>query len=152
MFHIMRAVDVKGILTREMQVMEGKDVLTTNIDEVRDAIQTSLTAVIGLDALPPLRNIVVQYRGIELELPVHSISEEIDLRIAAYMKTRAVETRKLVALFMEDVLVAPGRVPEGGDIGEDVYRCFEIARVTAADMLSDETWSHGECVKNFLAQ
>ena len=70
-----------------------------------------------LGALPDRREISVLYRGSAIAARMACVAEEVEVRVAAYIRGLAVRVKKLEALACEDELVSDAaEVPDTRDV------------------------------------
>ena len=62
-----------------------------------------------MDALPHNREVRLRYRGAEVTVRVVTVAEEIDMKIACWVKRAALKAGLLPPLSAEDHLVPQGR-------------------------------------------
>ena len=147
---LLRAAAVKKVMVDELHKLDGMELTVDRIAAARTEVTKLLKGVPGLATLPALRKITVFYRDVEIVVPVQSVTEDLQIRIAAIVKTKARDQDLLPALFMEDVLVARNRVIEGGQVSAELLAESKVARATANQMLGSENWLHGEAVQSLL--
>ena len=147
---LLRGAAVKKVMTDELLKLTGVELTVDRVAAARAEVTKLLKGVPGLATLPALREITVSYRGVDIAVPVQSVTEELQIRLAAVVKTRARDQDLLPALFMEDSLVARNRVPELGKVQPELLAEAKVARATANQMLGSENWLHGEAVQSLL--
>jgi hypothetical protein len=82
----------------ELLGMLPVNVTTNVIAEITEKALTEAGKLLCADLVASKRNITVMYRGIKLTLAVTDVSAEIELRIAAWLKSRAVHAELLEPL------------------------------------------------------
>jgi hypothetical protein len=123
------------------------------VSEVHKLCVQEATRLGALINLRERRDIIVKYRGIELVCKdVRSYEEELNLRVASFLKTRAVGGKVPVLAFENSVLEPPSEeVAKDPRIHKEVLDEFSMARNTANEMLKDQVLS-GDLVKEMLTK
>lgn len=104
-------------------------------------VKNKLKGISNVDALPSKRTVVINYRGILAQVPVVSISEEIDCRWSSALKARAVQHGSLEPMMFEEELV-DGAVRHAHTEFSADLRCFREAKLARA---SANAWVKSEC-------
>jgi len=123
------------------------------VTEVHELCVQEAARLGALINLREKRDITLKYRGIELVCKdVKSYEEELNLRVAAFLKTRAVGGKVPVLVFENSVLEPPSdEHAKDPRIHSKVLEEFAMARNTANEMLRDQVLS-GELVKEMLTK
>ena len=139
------------ISTEKMQrVMDELTMAPITVQSVSVAKATLHTELQDIDAAVGKRNAVICYRGVPITIGVQSVHEEVQLRIAAAIKTVAADLLCLEPLFCETELVAKPRPTWVGiTVDSELLKEATVARSTANNFLAaaDQT---GEAVKEAL--
>lgn len=144
---------VKNSLQTEVQALLTKKKIT--VKEYAAAKKTALVNLQkrdGMENLPDKRDILIDYRATTFSIKVMNISEEVDFRFAAALKTLVVDNGELQALVCEDDLV--GRRPKGakGQVEKGVYMEWSAARDSCSNMLASKTCGEGDAIVSQLTK
>lgn len=121
--------------------------------DARTQIQKELEDRGAFTTLDRTRVIEVSYNGADLKLKVSSVLEEVNIRVATFLKREGLRSldvggQQLVdPLFCEDGLLLDVRVKRPRVIAAEVLRSFQSARKTANAQLSAVRQEVGEHVK-----
>lgn len=124
------------------------------VADAKSAIQKQLEAKNAWASLDKPRVVEVQYNGLGVKLEVSSVFDEVNLRVASFLKQEALRALdqqgnlRMPPLFCEEELIKPKRVPAARDIHEDVLKFFVNARRSANSQLPVARHRVGEHVKD----
>lgn len=149
---MLRSLKVKRVMDNVLEPLQNKELSGSVVEQARAKVMDELSAVPGLQTLPSLRDVRLAYRGVVVVVSVQSITEELNIRLACLIKSRARELNILEPIFMEDALVARGRPLPTEKVCAGLIAESKLARATANQMLATETWSQGEAVKELLGR
>lgn len=113
-----------------------------NIAALKQKVVGLVNGKVGVDLLPSKRMVSVVYRAVSVKIPVDSIFDEVDKKVAAKLKSLAVAVGELQPLLCELELVP--RIAEAHTIHKDLLEPFAIARSQANNMFGAYPWSSGE--------
>lgn len=83
--------------------LSGKKVVDlAGVQKAKRILMTTLQALPGSDMLPEKREVSIAYRGIQFSVKVSSLADEVDLRMAAFLKGLAQAHGFLPQLLCED--------------------------------------------------
>lgn len=143
--HISAAMEeYSEALMAEPMINDAKDI------ELRKALRERLSQREG--NIPARRTVHIEYRGCVCEMQVASLHEEMELRLSAALKARAVEHNALVAMYAEEDLVDTlHKQPEGFDASHPKLVAAALMRKAANDFIATEAANFsGAAVKDLL--
>ena len=79
-------------------------------------------------------------------MPVTSVLQEFDVRVACIVKSAARDSDKLLPVLMEDGLVAKSPPPTTVKVHENVVSDAMAARVMVNAAMASESWCQGEAL------
>lgn len=143
-----------------------KKALQADIDELlkkpkvsaKDLAASKKTALLGvqrrpgMDKLVEKRDIIIEYRSIAFSIKVSNLSEEVDFRFAAALKTVAVDAGDLQTIVCENDLVGRRSKVSKGQMDKSVVMEWQAARDSCNDMLSASGTSEGEAIVSRLGK
>jgi hypothetical protein len=143
------------IIEAEVLILAGGQVTQAAIDQVQVRVVKKMEELPGHEKLNVVRVVGVAYRGTVVKVQVDTLRQEIEFKIAAFLKTQALSIKgaggisKLTPLFCEMALavVLP---PFAHGIDNKLVERFNLARTTANGMLAVIDHSNGLYVKNAL--
>jgi hypothetical protein len=125
--------------------------VTTNvIAEITEKALAEAGKLLCADLVASKRNITVMYRGIKLTLAVTDVSAEIELRIAAWLKSRAVHAELLEPLLGELDMIPLVGPPTLSSIAPSLLTSYGVARKSVNEVFKTEAHSSGELVKELM--
>ena len=139
MFAFVRAMVVQELVDDVMGKTHGslQNMQRLPSESVNEGVADQLSAISNIDGsgdVPVRRVVVIHFRSCEISVQIGSSREDLDLRVAAEVKTRGVLSGKLTPLKFESQLVdGAGRTKET-EIDDDLLENAKVARDTANEM------------------
>lgn len=91
-----------------------------------------------METLPPMRRtILLDYRGMQIEAKVQSLSEECELRASVKVKSYAVDAGLLQPLFCEAMLVGMRPTKAKNKLAPELLSAYSAAREMANNLMDD---------------
>lgn len=114
---------------------------------------TAAAAACGIAKLGVVkRTVTMDFMGLDISLLVRDTNEEINLRMACFLKAESIgKLHGLAPLFFEVGLLQPGVGQATCRISHEVLQCFRTARMAAHDLIQKETVLTGEMLQPLLA-
>lgn len=100
----------------------------------------------GMDNLPEKREVAIEYRSIGFTIKVSNMSEEVDFRFAAALKTLVVDSAELQAISCEDDLVGRRARATKGQVEKGVFMEWQAARDSCTGLLSSMGTGDGDAI------
>ena len=147
-----------SIVTREtdaaLQALSAKKKLEDeDVKQSKKELLQKLGAEPGMKELADKRTIQVEYRGVQLDINIGSLVEDVDFRYAACLKSEAVDVGLINPIFCENDLVRarPAGLHEGR-LQESVYCRWESARDSINEWLEASSSQEGATVVSLLTK
>jgi hypothetical protein len=150
-----QVVRCSSIIETEVQKLGNGHITVAATKLVHDKVIQLLEEFPGHEKLNVVRVVGISYSGTTVKVQVDTLRQEIELKIAAFVKTKALTLyraegkSKLSPLFCELALICNG-VRFAHDIDDTLLVNYNLARSTANGMLPHIDHSNGLYVKNAL--
>ena len=118
--------------------------------ETTNKAMDQLKLIGGIDDMAKKRKVTIVYRGVQVEMIVFSLAEELSLRGSAVLKARAVEAKKLDPLHCENELVDASLKQDHQAFEEKLITAANIARRSANAMVTAEGDPSGVVMRDIL--
>ena len=145
----------KRIATDVAKLWGLSEVTLACIREQKRNTCEALQEMDNIELLPAKRDLLLVYRGVPVEVKVHSLAEEFDMHVACLAKGEAVQCGTLPSLFCEDDLVVKDSThkAENNHIHSDVWQEAREARTMADGLLKGDSCKNGDtiCVTSLAA-
>jgi hypothetical protein len=131
--------------------LRGKAVARDDIETAKQVLETKLNALgcQGTVTFAP-RATKVTYRGAKLDIMVVSYNDEFQAHLQAFLRSVAVDTKNLPALWFEDELVGAHVTAPGTLVHDQLIGSFRTARDTAINMATTDGLSSGDALVAML--
>jgi hypothetical protein len=150
-----QVVRCSSIIETEVQKLGNGNITAAATKVVHDRVIKLLEEFPGHEKLNVVRVVGSSYSGTVVKVQVDTLRQEIELKIAAFVKTKALTmyrvggNSKLSPLFCELALICNG-LRFAHDIDDTLLVNYNVARSTANGMLPHVDHSNGLYVKNAL--
>ena len=146
----------KKIATDVAKLWGLSEVTLACIREQKRNTCEALQEMDNIELLPAKRDLLLVYRGVPVEVKVHSLAEEFDMHVACLAKGEAVQCGTLPSLFCEDDLVVKDMImhkAETNHIHSEVLQEAREARTMANGLLKGDSCKNGDtiCVTSLAA-
>jgi hypothetical protein len=131
----------KALDTVIAQCLKGPATITSNkLLAAQRKASLEAQRIQGLEFLPPRRLVLIDYRGLQVQMAVTSWQQEQHIRIGAAVRELAVQQKLVDLVFGEAFMVAPGFVSQySGELAEEVVAsCKEARRILNASFAKAE--------------
>ena len=106
----------------------------------------------GMAELSDKREVTILYRSAEFQVKVVSLMDEVEMRFASCLKSRALRTEELSPILCESDLVNDTGAGKKGQIGQEILEPWQQARASCNDHLRATGQLDGPAVVTFLAR
>ena len=145
------ASSMSVLIDQEISSLAGVEITAERVRVAREAISTKcVEAAKDMHESSSKREVTIWYRGVALAAVVSSVNEELNLKVAAAIKTRAVDSKQLASLWCEDELVPSGRPKPEHKVDASLLREGILARNSCNGFLPEGECATGLAIKNAL--
>ena len=142
------AEKASNMMDRALQILiKANDVTPVKLSQCKSNVLADIDMLQNIEKLPSRRTIAIKYRGCELEMRIHCLAEEFDLRWAALLKAEAVVSQRLHPLFVENSLVKETVPAARFKVDASLERDAIEARQMANNLLDPSSDGDAESIK-----
>ena len=114
------------------------------IGSLKQGLLAKVQKKVGIDLLPQRRLVTVTYRGVAFKVHVDSVYDELDKKIAAEIKSAAVNRGDLAPLLCEAALVPLDAAKASQSVDDELLTTYRLVRQQAFNLLDGQPWTSGE--------
>ena len=145
------ATRLSFLIDENLNKLKAKDIEAVDIKNFKSDMET-IAKELGKDLyeIGAKREVVITYRGVVFPIEVASVFEELNVKLAAEMRSRGVDHGIVQPLFCEDQLISPDRVKASHKVDAALLRECILARDACADFMPSDAQESGPAVKEML--
>ncbi len=146
------SAEASELIEETVSLLEGMHLDIECVKEVRGNIRVELDKIATARICSERRAIQIRYRGLDIQVEVMGLEEEITRRLAAHIKSKAVEARALELFSCEEALI-PLQTQDASQedgVDADLVKEAVVARASADKILKESAWTSGENLLEIL--